>query len=69
MAVCCEANGVIRKYRWYSSASRATTVATDRANPKYVDVIVQRWQDQKGQSAKLEATGKSFGEMASRVAA
>ena len=40
-------------------------------DPKYVDVIVQRWQEQTGQSAKLEVTGKSFGEMASkqRVAA
>jgi DNA modification methylase len=35
-------------------------------DPKYVDVIVQRWQEQTGQSAKLEVTGKDFGEMASK---
>ena len=35
-------------------------------DPKYVDVIVQRWQDQTGQSAKLEAPGKCFDEMASK---
>ena len=35
-------------------------------DPKYVDVIVQRWQHQTGQSAKLEVTGKGFGEMASK---
>ena len=35
-------------------------------DPKYVDVVVQRWQDQTGQSAKLEASGNTFGEMASK---
>ena len=35
-------------------------------DPKYADVIVQRWQDQTGQTAKLEASGESFGEMVSR---
>ena len=60
--------------------SGTTLIAAERAgrrarlielDPKYVDVIVQRWQHQTGQSAKLEVTGKSFGEMASkqRVAA
>jgi DNA modification methylase len=34
-------------------------------DPKYADVIVQRWQDQTGQNAKLEASGKSFDELAS----
>ena len=33
-------------------------------DPKYVDVIVQRWQHQTGQASKLEASGQSFGEMA-----
>jgi DNA modification methylase len=54
--------------------SGTTLIAAERAgrrarlielDPKYVDVIVQRWQDQTGQSAKLEASGKSFGGMAS----
>lgn len=31
---------------------------------KYVDVIVQRWQDQTGQIARLEASGQSFNEAA-----
>ena len=39
-------------------------------DPKYADVIVQRWQEQTGQSARLEQSGQSFSEMASkRVAA
>ena len=33
-------------------------------DPKYVDVIVQRWQEQTGKTAKLEASGK-LGGMAS----
>jgi DNA modification methylase len=33
-------------------------------DPKYADVVVQRWQEQTGQSAKLEQTGRSFCEMA-----
>jgi DNA modification methylase len=40
---------------------RARLVELD---PKYVDVIVQRGQDQTGQSAKLESSGQSFGETA-----
>ena len=32
-------------------------------DPKYADVIVQRWQDQTGQSARLEPSGQSFSEM------
>jgi DNA modification methylase len=35
-------------------------------DPKYVDVVVQRWQEQTGQSARLEQSGKSFSEMASK---
>ncbi len=60
--------------------SGTTLIAAERAgrrarlvelDPKYVDVIVQRWQDQTGQTAKLEASGHDFAEMASkkRVAA
>ncbi len=33
-------------------------------DPAYVDVSVKRWQDYTGQSARLEANGKSFSEMA-----
>jgi DNA modification methylase len=45
---------------------RARLVELD---PKYVDVIIQRWQQQTGQSAKLEGSGQSFGEMISRKSA
>jgi DNA modification methylase len=49
--------------------SGTTLIAADRAgrrarlielDPKYADVIVQRWQDQTGQSARLEPSGQSF---------
>jgi DNA modification methylase len=33
-------------------------------DPKYVDVIVQRWQDLSGRKATLEADGRSFEEIA-----
>jgi DNA modification methylase len=33
-------------------------------DPKYVDVVVQRWQEQTGKSAGLQQSGKSFSEMA-----
>ena len=33
-------------------------------DPKYVDVIVRRWQDFTGQQATLEATGETFNEVA-----
>jgi DNA modification methylase len=33
-------------------------------DPKYVDVAVQRWEEQSGQSARLQQSGKSFSEMA-----
>ncbi len=33
-------------------------------DPRYVDVIVRRWQDYTGQQAVLEATGQSFDEVA-----
>jgi DNA modification methylase len=32
-------------------------------DPKYIDVIVQRWQDLSGKKAKLEADGRSFEEV------
>ena len=35
-------------------------------DPKYVDVAVQRWQEQTGQTARLERSGRSFSEMASK---
>ena len=38
-------------------------------DPKYADVIVQRWQEQTGQSARLEQTGRNFSEMASKKVA
>ena len=44
-----------------SSGARARLIELD---PKYVDVIVQRWQDQTGQIARLEASGQSFDEAA-----
>ncbi len=53
--------------------SGTTLIAADRAgrrarlvelDPKYADVIVRRWQDQTGQMAKLEGSGRSFGETA-----
>jgi DNA modification methylase len=49
--------------------SGTTLIAAERAgrrarlielDPKYVDVIVQRWQDQTGQRAALAASGQSF---------
>jgi DNA modification methylase len=59
--------------------SGTTLIAAERAgrrarlielDPKYVDVIIQRWQSQAGQSARLEATGASFDELSlSRKAA
>ena len=58
--------------------SGTTLIAAERAgrrarlielDPKYVDVIVQRWQDQTGQAAKLEASGQSFAEMADQEGA
>ena len=53
--------------------SGTTMIAAERAgrrarlielDPKYVDVIVQRWQNQTGQSAKHDDAGQSFEEMA-----
>ena len=32
-------------------------------DPKYCDVIVQRWQDWAGGTAMLEENGRSFGEI------
>jgi DNA modification methylase len=49
--------------------SGTTLIAAERAgrqarlielDPRYVDVTVQRWQDQTGQAAKLQASGQSF---------
>jgi hypothetical protein len=33
---------------------------------KYVDVTVQRWQHQTGRTARLEPSGQTFSEMASK---
>jgi hypothetical protein len=33
-------------------------------DPKYVDVIVQRWQDLSGKKATLEADGRMFAQIA-----
>ena len=33
-------------------------------DPKYVDVIIQRWQDWTGATAVLEGDGRSFGALA-----
>jgi DNA modification methylase len=33
-------------------------------DPKYIDVIVKRWQNFSGKEAKLETDGKSFNEIA-----
>ncbi len=35
-------------------------------DPKYIDVVVQRWQEQTGQSARLEQSGQKFSEIASK---
>jgi hypothetical protein len=32
-------------------------------DPKYVDVVVQRWQSLSGQEATLEGDGRTFEEM------
>jgi DNA modification methylase len=32
-------------------------------DPKYVDVIVKRWQDYSGEKATLQATGQTFEEV------
>jgi len=32
-------------------------------DPKYCDVIIQRWQDFTGQQATLEATGQTYAEI------
>ena len=64
--------------RWQSGGMRflrfsgTTLIAAERTgrrarlielDPKYADVAVQRWQDQTGQSARLEPSGQSFSEM------
>ena len=55
--------------------SGTTLIAADRAgrrarlielDPKYVDVIVQRWQKLSGQNAKHDVAGQSFDELAAR---
>jgi DNA modification methylase len=33
-------------------------------DPKYIDAVVQRWQDLSGKKATLEADGRSFEEIA-----
>jgi DNA modification methylase len=57
--------------------SGTTLIAAERArrsarlvelDPKYVDVIVQRWQNHTGKSAVLGPSGRSFTELASEKA-
>jgi DNA modification methylase len=48
------------------SGRRARLIELD---PKYVDVIVQRWQQQTGQAARLRNSGASFDQMASKKVA
>lgn len=38
-------------------------------DPRFIDVIVQRWQDLTGRTARLEATGETFAELRARRAA
>jgi DNA modification methylase len=33
-------------------------------DPRYVDVIVRRWQEYTGQSARLDGNGRTFAEIA-----
>jgi DNA modification methylase len=49
--------------------SGATMIAAERAgrrarlielDPRYVDVVVQRWQEATGGQARLEADGRTF---------
>jgi DNA modification methylase len=53
-----------------SGTTLAAAELTERAcyglelDPKYVDVIVQRWQGLSGKKATLEADGRSFEEVA-----
>ena len=35
-------------------------------DPKYVDVIVQRWQELSGKQAKLDGDGRTFEEIAAQ---
>jgi DNA modification methylase len=55
--------------------SGTTLIAAERAgrsarlvelDPRYVDVIVERWQNQTGNAAMLSPSGPSFGELASQ---
>lgn len=52
--------------------SGSTLIACEKTNrnaylmeldPKYCDVIVNRWQDYTGEKAKLEATGQTYDEL------
>jgi DNA modification methylase len=53
-----------------SGTTVAATELTDRVclgielDPKYVDVIVQRWESLSGKKAKLDGAGRSFEEVA-----
>jgi DNA modification methylase len=57
--------------------SGTTMIAAERAgrrarlvelDPKYVDVIVQRWQTTSGKEATLTADGKTFATLAAKPA-
>ena len=53
-----------------SGTTLAAAELTERAcyglelDPKYVDVIVKRWQDLSGQKATLDSDGRTFDEVA-----
>jgi hypothetical protein len=59
--LCCQAAGSHQ-----SILKSPASLCFIELDPKYVSVIVQCWRDQTGQGAKLEASGKSFSEMASK---
>ncbi len=52
-----------------SGTTLAATELTERVclglelDPKYVDVIVQRWQSLSGKKAKLDGDGRTFDEI------
>jgi DNA modification methylase len=55
---------------WASGTTLAAAELNERVcyglelDPKYVDVIVQRWQRLAGKKATLEADGRAFDEVA-----
>jgi DNA modification methylase len=55
---------------WGRGTTLAAAELTERVccgmelDPKYVDVIVQRWQSLSGKKAKLDGDGRTFEEIA-----